>query len=235
MILNKNNSLGDWATQFSGASRIFIKHKLDFCCGGNKSLEEASSKYGLDPEVIIKEIIEASKAKPTLNWDKLPLQEVVDLIIENFHQKHREDLKILIPLAKRVERVHGSRSDAPTGVGNFLEELAMELESHMQKEEQILFPMIKSGNGAMAGAPIRVMMLEHENHGNNLEKLRKIAHDYQKPEDACSSWRTLYEGLEVLEREVMEHVSIENNILFPKALSSTDQPEEDTGCCGSCT
>jgi regulator of cell morphogenesis and NO signaling len=93
-----------------------------------------------------------------------------------------------------------------------------ELESHMQKEEHVLFPLILAGRGALAAAPIRVMEREHEDHGRNLERLRELAHDFAPPLDACGTWRALYLGLEELEREIMEHIHLENHVLFPRAL-----------------
>jgi regulator of cell morphogenesis and NO signaling len=94
------------------------------------------------------------------------------------------------------------------------------MESHMQKEEQILFPMIRAGRGRMALMPVQVMEQEHRDHGENLALMRKLASDFVAPEEACNTWRALYLGLAELESELMAHISLENHVLFPRALRS---------------
>lgn len=219
MHIDKNSTLGEWASSYAGASFVFVKNNLDFCCGGSVSLEVACEEKELNVETIISDVEVASKGKTNPNWNSMSLEEMIDEILESFHKKHRSDLEALIPLAKKVETVHSDREESPQGLAQFLENLLFELESHMQKEEQILFPMIKSGRGAMAHGPINVMMHEHVGHGENLTRLREFAKNYELPEGACGSWTTLYQGVETLEREIMEHIATENNLLFPKALN----------------
>jgi regulator of cell morphogenesis and NO signaling len=96
--------------------------------------------------------------------------------------------------------------------------LKAELLNHMAKEEQILFPMILRGQGAMAGGPISVMEQEHESAGAALRRLRELTDDYQVPAEACNTWRALWHGLEALEQSLHQHIHLENNILFPRAL-----------------
>jgi regulator of cell morphogenesis and NO signaling len=149
----------------------------------------------------------------------MSLNQLIDEILEKYHQKHRDDLKVLIPLAKKVESVHGDHKDVPKGLGDFLEHISHELENHMQKEEQILFPMIKKGQGPMAQGPIQVMMHEHVGHEESLVKMKAFAHNYILPDDACGSWTALYRGVETLEKELKEHIATENNILFPQSIN----------------
>lgn len=229
MELNENNTLGEWSSTFAGASRVFIRSNLDFCCGGSESLKDACQKNKLNFEEIIKAVKEASDGVDAPQWITMEPEEMVDQILERFHKKHREDLNSLIPLAKKVESVHAESEDCPKGLGDFLQHLLSDLESHMQKEEQMLFPMIKAGRGSAAQMPIQVMMHEHIGHGENLEKLKSVAREYKLPEGACGSWTALYEGVSNLDREIREHIATENNLLFKKVL----QPED--GCCGSCT
>lgn len=219
MSLNEKSTLGEWASTYAGASYVFVKNDLDFCCGGQQTLEESCREKGINSELIIDEVKRKSEGKNKPLWNEMPLDQMVDEILEVFHKKHREDLESLIPLAKKVESVHSDKEESPQGLGEFLEKLRFELESHMQKEEQILFPMIKSGQGTMAHGPINVMMHEHVEHGENLARLRELARNYELPEDACESWVALYQGVSTLEREIMEHIATENNLLFPKALN----------------
>ena len=219
MNIDKNNTLGEWALEYPGASTVFLKNDLDFCCGGSRTLESSCKEKNLNSDEIMLQVKELSKGKTAPEWKSMTLEQMIDEILESFHKKHREDLQVLIPLAKKVESVHSDHSESPQGLGAFLERLLFELESHMQKEEQILFPMIKSGKGAMATGPISVMMHEHVGHGENLGRLKELAKDYKLPEGACGSWTALYRGVSTLEREIREHIATENNLLFPKALN----------------
>ena len=149
----------------------------------------------------------------------MDLAKMIDEILENYHQKHRDDLEVLIPLSKKVEEVHADHAEVPAGLGEFLEKLSFELENHMQKEEQILFPMIKGGRGNMAQGPIQVMMHEHVDHEDNLGKMKALAKNYELPEGACGSWSALYKGVQTLEQEITKHIEIENEQLFPQALN----------------
>lgn len=141
--------------------------------------------------------------------------EIIAFIIDRYHNGHRRDLPGLIVLARKVESVHGNHPEAPNGLANFLDEMAESLEEHMQKEEQILFPMLKSGGHPMIGHPIAMMRAEHDDHTSHLDNLLALTNGLQPPEGACGSWRALYEGLGELSADLKEHIRIENEILFP--------------------
>lgn len=139
--------------------------------------------------------------------------DLVAYIVERFHKGHRCDLPGLMAFARRIENTH---ADAPKGLADFLDEIAESLEAHMQKEEQILFPLIQRGGHPMIGHPIAVMRHEHEDHGVNLDKLRALTNNFQPPANACGAWRIFYEGLAELAAELKEHIRVENEILFPR-------------------
>lgn len=222
MKLNKDNSLAEWVTTFPVASNIFQKYNLDFCCGGEQSLVDSCSSVQITPEVIIQEIEEAALvASHDTNWSELDTNEMITRILKDFHEKHREDLKMLIPLAQKVERVHHDKDMVPNGLSIFLQHLESELDSHMKKEEQVLFPMILSENFSMISAPIHRMIQEHHHHGQTLEELKIMANNYILPEGACSSWTTLIEGVKNLEFEIKKHIATENNILFPRVIKNS--------------
>ena len=142
--------------------------------------------------------------------------EIIAYILERFHTGHRRDLPGLIVLARKVESVHGNHPEAPKGLADFLDEVAESLEQHMQKEEQILFPMIQNGGHPMISHPIGMMRMEHDDHASNLANLLALTHGLKIPKDACGSWRALYEGLGELSSELKEHIRIENEVLFPR-------------------
>lgn len=204
-----------------GAARVFFRHRLNFCCGGRKSLAEAAAERGLDAQALAEEIEreDAAVGGQPIDWSARPLEEVIDHILERFHEGHRAELPRLLELARKCHRVHGEREDFPNELLAHLEHVAASLDEHMQKEEQVLFPMLRAGVGRQAAMPINVMMQEHDDHAANLQKTRTLCDDFRVPEDACSSWRALYAGLEDFEHEVMRHVHTENNVLFPRALA----------------
>ena len=215
------DSLAHLATTRAGASRVFHRHNLDFCCHGNISLADACQKKRLDADALIREVeAEERTADPVEPWDTRALPELVEHILAGFHEPHRRELPRLQAMAERVEKVHGDKPSCPRGLAALIAELATDLEQHMQKEEQILFPMIVSGQGRGAAAPIQVMETEHADAGAALVAIRELATDFQPPNDACGTWQALYLGLSEFERDLMQHVHLENYVLFPRALQS---------------
>ena len=214
-------TLADLAVATPSATRVFHRHGLDFCCGGRTPLAEACERGGLDAEAIARELTEAAEgqnAREETRWDHSSPGELIDHLLENFHEDHRAEVPRLIAMAKKVEDVHGEKPDCPTGLANHLEHMLVALEDHMQKEEQVLFPIVQEGRGALAQMPIRCMEAEHRDHGDNLARMKKLAHNYAPPAEACNTWRALYLGVEQLERDLMQHIHLENNVLFPAAL-----------------
>jgi regulator of cell morphogenesis and NO signaling len=219
--IHADQTVAELASTRSGASRVFHRHGLDFCCGGHVSLADACTPAGLDVDALIAEIqAEATKPGSFERWDEHPLPDVIDHILTRFHEPHREELPRLLAMARKVEDVHGAKPTCPKGLADHLQRMHAELEEHMQKEEQILFPMLRAGRGRMAAMPVGVMEEEHRDHGKNLERLRELTNGYTPPAEACGTWTALYLGLAEFEREIMEHIHTENNILFPRALRS---------------
>jgi regulator of cell morphogenesis and NO signaling len=214
-------TLADLAVTRAGASRVFHRHGLDFCCNGRISVADACRQAGLDTAALLAEVQAEEAGEPPLErWDEMPLDTVIEHVLARFHAGHRAEVPRLLEMARKVENVHAQKAACPVGLAAHLQRMAVELESHMQKEEQVLFPLIRAGRGRMAQMPVQVMEQEHRDHGANLAKLRRLATDYAPPEEACNTWRALYLGLAELEAELMEHISLENNLLFPRALRS---------------
>ncbi|AOY86706.1 iron-sulfur cluster repair di-iron protein [Marinobacter salinus] len=207
--------LGQIARDYPGATGILKKMKLDFCCGGATTLKQAAREKGLDAHRIASDI-EAHMSRRSGQPDPTDLstESLIEHILERYHDIHREELPELIRLAKRVERVHGSHLKCPSGLADLLTDVLAELENHMAKEEQILFPMITRGINGMAVAPVAVMREEHDNHGAYLEKIESITNDMTLPEAACNTWKALYLGLETFRDDLTQHIHLENNVLF---------------------
>lgn len=219
-MIDANQTLSHVATTQPASTLVFLRHRLDFCCGGGQKLGDACRAAGLDLEKVIAEIDAEGTARKPERWDTRPLPELLDFILTRYHEPLRSDLPALLEAARRVERVHAKKQSCPHGLAALLEQLDAEIRQHLAKEEQVLFPALRSGNGgANVHMPIRVMMQEHDDHGASLRRLRGLATDFKPPPEACATWRALYAGLEKLESELMEHIHLENNVLFPHALN----------------
>lgn len=212
-------SLGQLARRIPGATALFNRYQLDFCCAGNRSLRSALDAASLDAAPVLQALstLEA-RATPTTDtdWNLATDQALVEHILMRYHAIHREQLPELIRLARRVEQVHGERADCPHGLSDHLDAMAQALDSHMRKEEMVLFPLIGHGHGARAAMPIAAMRAEHDDHGAALSRLMALTHDITPPRDACTTWRALYTGLRSFRDDLMQHIHTENNILFER-------------------
>lgn len=221
-MIHSGATLADLASNWAGASRVFQRHDLDFCCQGSRTLADACRERRLPVDDLVAELRAELTPIPEIdNWRERPLVQLIAHIVDRFHAGHRQELPRLIAMAEKVERVYAGRPDCPVGLASHLRTLAPDLEQHMQKEEVVLFPMLIAGAGARASAPIRCLTDEHDDHGRALAKMRELAHGYVPPPHACGTWRALYLGLAEFERAVMEHVHLENHVLFARALRDT--------------
>jgi regulator of cell morphogenesis and NO signaling len=205
--------VADIAANLPGATKVFRKHKIDFCCGGQVPLSQAAATRG---DVLAD--IEAELTALETGTLEAPQEseQLIEHILERYHATHRAELPELIRLAARVEARHAENAAVPRGIHAALEELAGALDEHMQKEEQILFPLMRAGGHPMIHAPIGRMRSEHDEHGERLANLEHVAHHFELPEEACPTWRALYAGVQKLIDDVHEHVHLENNVLFPR-------------------
>lgn len=220
-LFNVATTVSRLATRFPAASRVFMRHQIDFCCGGNRSLESACVERGLVADTVLDEIRteEDRGSVGHIFWDERPLPELIQHIVERYHHPLREELPRLLFMARKVLSVHGEKDpERLSKLVALLEGLGMEMFDHLDKEEQTLFPMILSGQGAVASDLVEVMFEEHDNAAGALEILRQLADNFQAPKRACTTWRALWAGLAALDADTREHIHLENNILLPRAL-----------------
>ena len=222
MTIALDTHVGRIATEHPLATRVFHRHGIDFCCGGGKPLSEACSNQGIDASVVLSEIEKElnTATEPVERWDSAPLTDLIQHILVQFHEPLREELARIETMTGKVVAAHGSKDASLAELQVECNHLGAELLQHMGKEEQILFPMIQSGDGMMAQGPISVMQYEHDDAGAALARIRALANDYQVPEGACNTWRSLWAALEALEQSLKEHIHLENNILFPRTLQA---------------
>lgn len=214
--------LGRLARDIPGATRVFREHRLDFCCGGKKLLGEALRERGVSPQQVLPDLqrLVATTDEPN-DWDSIDNQTLINHILQRYHQQHREQLPELIRLASRVEEVHGERADCPHGLARLLQKMHLELQRHMLKEEQVLFPILQQPVTVPVRMPVAMMREEHDQHGEALAELERLTHDIQPPRGACNTWRALYSGLAQFRDDLINHIHLENNVLFPRAESDT--------------
>ncbi|MEZ5706404.1 MAG: iron-sulfur cluster repair protein YtfE [Burkholderiaceae bacterium] len=220
-------ALGQIAVELPGATAIFRRLKLDFCCGGQIPLAQACAQKQLDTATVLQEL--ARLDRPARQAVPQSPAEMIDHILERFHAVHREQLPELIRMARRVEAVHRDSPHVPQGLAAHLEAMEAELLDHMAKEEAVLFPALRQGAGSGVQMPIQMMRTEHTGHGQQLERLMALTQDATPPAGACNTWRALYAGIAQLSDDLINHIHTENNLLFPQFEAQTDQAVA-TGC-----
>lgn len=227
-------TVGAIAAEVPAAIGIFEKLGIDYCCGGGTPLAEACASAGVTIREFEAFLAAAAIAPDSgTDWTTRPLSDLQAYLVGRFHAHAREELDTIVMLTVKVVGVHGERHAELQTVAGLVDALREDMLPHMMKEEMILFPYVEqlesSGDAPQScfgtvGNPIRVMMMEHEGVGDLLRTLRSATSDYTVPEDACFSYRELYRRLEAFERETHEHIHLENNIHFPRAL------ELERGC-----
>ncbi len=227
-IHRADQALGQIAVQLPGATAVFRRLKLDFCCGGQISLRQAAQDKHLDLAALLAEL--AGLERGDMSPQSTDATTLIDHILERYHAVHREQLPELIRMARRVEAVHREHPDVPVGLAVLLEGIEAEMLDHMQKEENVLFPMLKSGGNPFVVQPIGMMRTEHIGHGQQLDRLNALTHDATPPQGACNTWQALYAGIAQLNDDLINHIHLENNVLFPQF----EQAEDCTSAC-ACT
>ncbi|MFB9948238.1 iron-sulfur cluster repair di-iron protein [Rhizobium puerariae] len=209
------------AAELPGAAELFRRHDISFCCGGNVPLAQAAEEAGLSLDNLIADLetLEASAGRNAPDETSA----LIAHILRRYHATHREELGWLIPLAQKVERVHGAHPSAPIGLSETLTRLRDELESHMLKEEQVLFPMMQRGGSPMIVHPITEMRHEHDDEAQHLQAIEHVTHGLALPQGACGSWTALYTGLRKFTDDLVVHMHLENAVLFPR-FEKTSQP-----------
>ncbi len=220
-----DSPLGEIAATLPSAIALFRQHHLDYCCGGARSLGDAARERGLDPDRLLEELQSLVRSPSDRDWTTAPTGEFIDHILATHHDYLKRVMPELRRTAAKVAQVHGENHPEVVSLLREIDPLFAELDAHLMKEEQILFPMLRGLAGEPGGAapahcgpegPMHVMEMEHESAGAALKRMRELTHDYALPEDACTSYRGLYAGLQELEADLHVHIHLENNILFPR-------------------
>lgn len=227
--ITESTLVADIAASIPSSVPVFQERGVDFCCGGKKPIGTVCEEQGLSFDEIVAAIdaSERVSAPGQRNWTHEPLRALVDHIVRTYHDPLRRELPRLTAIASKVLQVHGSKSIRLGRVEEIVEELSKELLSHMDTEELALFPAIcalEDGDSPALAVPgpIDSMERDHDRAGRLLAELRVLTDGYDVPEWSCSTFRTLYRELEGMETSMHEHVHLENNVLFPRALRLAD-------------
>jgi regulator of cell morphogenesis and NO signaling len=235
MILNSDRTVRDVVLELPQATRVFEKLKIDYCCGGDTPLGEACATAGIDVGNLEQLLDEARKAEvqgsSALDFQTATLSELIGYILEKHHVYTKTEMARLEPLTEKVIGAHGENHPELHQLGEVFQRVCADLKPHMFKEEQVLFPYILEMERASlqdrpapvppfgtVNNPVRMMMKEHDTVGELLRELRGLSSNYAVPPDGCISYQTLYQALEAFEQDLHEHIHLENNILFPRAI-----------------
>lgn len=239
MNVSENTKVKQVAMSNSNARKILEQAGVDYCCGGDKSLRDACTQSDASLDEIM-ERLQAAEEPPSgrdAQWTLAPLLELTRHIVNRHHSYVREAIRRIEPLLGKVRAKHGERHPEIANIEALFFETAEEMVAHMQKEEQVLFPYINAlalsaaENRAIERPffgtvrnPIRTMMKEHDSAGEQMREIRRETSEYKAPTDACPSFQALYRELGEFEADLHEHVHLENNVLFPRAIELEAAP-----------
>ncbi len=239
MTMASTKTVGEIAAETPNATREFEKLGIDYCCGGTRTLGEACADAKISVDEALARLAKAvATAGPGCgkDWQSQPLADLISHITGTHHVFVREECPRIEALAAKVVGVHSANHPELKSVQQVFSALSADLSVHLMKEEQVLFPYVaRMEESVVAGEPappamfgtitnpIRMMMQEHDSAGDALRSLRTITNDYAVPQDVCISYRTLYEALIGFEADLHQHIHLENNILFPRAVAMEDQ------------
>ena len=205
-------------------AQVFRSYGLDFCCGGKKSLEESCAKKDIALEQVLEDLQNLKQGNSENNYNEWDLDFLVDYIVNNHHKYIRNKLPEIDFYAEKVARVHGDQHPELLEVLQNFRILSEELTHHIREEEEGVFLEIKNlvragKSGSVKEAIIDALEDDHEKAGELMEAIESLTDGYNPPADACASYRVLFQNLEAFQNDLHKHVHLENNILFPKALS----------------
>lgn len=224
---NPHQSVGSIVVATPAAAGVFERLGLDYCCGGSRSLADACVRAGVETDVVLAEL-DAVVAAPAAerDWSKESATALIAHIEAVHHTFMRRELTAITPRMERVLTVHGANHPEArlARIAELWRTAAAELWPHLEKEEQILFPMIRALEAGRAPSmhcgvegPLAVMEMEHDQAGAAFAEIHALTGGYEVPAHACTTWRALWGGLEAFELDLHRHIHLENNVLHPKA------------------
>lgn len=220
MTLTEKSKVGEWVAENIQYAEVFDKNKIDFCCGGSKTLEDVCKSRGIESKTLITELNTIAPVINIVNPNALELPELTGYIEKEFHDEIRIQIPLIYSYIEKVCFAHGANHSELFVIKELLQEGFEDLLDHLDKEEQILFPLVRELGKKLTDdfilKPIAVMECEHDNEGERYNRIAELTNQYVVPDDGCNSYKYLYELLRKFEQRLHLHIHIENNILFPK-------------------
>jgi len=242
MSVDVQRTVAELALEKPQAARVFEGLGIDYCCDGGASLQAACEAAGLDATEVARQLEESGEetAAASVDWREKSLASLISHIVNKHHAYCRKECLRLEPLVAKVVAKHAERYPELERVQALFAALSKELNLHLNKEEAMLFPCVIRLEEAAAthsalpcspfGSvqnPVRVMIREHDNAGHLINGIRGLTARFTAPPDACHSFRALYQGLEAFATDLHQHVHLENNVLFPRAIALEESPGKD--------
>lgn len=232
MTTMETATIGEIVKNNYKTASVFEKFGLDFCCNGNRSIEDSCRELQIDPGEVMEALRKVqAEGDDGVNFDAWPLKDLVDYIVKRHHAYVEEKVPQLNAYLDKITRVHGNRHPELEEIRDIFNDVGGELTVHLKKEELMLFPFIKkleqaSLEGVQAQsplfksvkAPVDMMMDDHAEEGGKLMRIAELTNRYEVPADACNTFMVTYKLLDEFERDLHIHIHLENNILFPKAI-----------------
>ncbi|ALC15690.1 iron-sulfur cluster repair di-iron protein ScdA [Desulfuromonas soudanensis] len=227
-----NKTIGEFVAEDYRTATVFEGHGIDFCCGGQATLAEACQAKGVDSDALLKEMegVKSAPIEGSRNYGAWELPFLADYIVNTHHAYLNENTGQIAAYADKIAGVHGAHHPEVVEISAIFRKIAADLADHLREEEEVLFPAVKriemarkSGGAPEAGdvrvirASLEKLQKEHEEIGDAVHAIRRLARDYAIPADACNTFVLTYRKLEEFENDLHMHVHLENNILFPKA------------------
>jgi regulator of cell morphogenesis and NO signaling len=231
-------TIGELVAKDFRAATVFEKFGIDFCCKGNRTIEQACEKKEIDPEKVkamLKEVM-SSTNEGHVDFESWPLDLLADYIEKKHHRYVEERIPLLLQYLNKLCKVHGHANPELIEINSLFFECSQALAAHMKKEELVLFPfvrkMVKYHNEGRSmnephfktvKNPIMMMMSEHESEGDRFEKIAALSNNYTPPAHACNTYQVTYKLLDEFEKDLHKHIHLENNILFPRAVKAESE------------
>jgi len=221
-------TVADIVSIFPSASNLLLQYQIDFCCGGNQPLQAALEEQKVNPEAFLKELNDAyakeqTKHKSHLDWRQASSSVVIKHIIQTHHAYLKQELPVLSALVTKVMDRHGQKHPELVQLHRWFHQLKEELEEHVIKEEQVVFPLIQEYEQTASTSvsekleqEIIQLETEHQQTGDLLKQMRQVTQGYRLPERACRTYTLTYHKLKQLEADIYQHIHLENHILFPR-------------------
>ena len=231
--MKENQIIGELVARDYRTASVFKKYSIDFCCQGNRTIQEACEKKNIDTKKVLEDLVAMMEAKSesTTDYQSWPLDLLADYIEKKHHRYVQEKTLEIQPYLDKICKVHGERHPELLEIKEEFNASAGELAAHMKKEELILFPFIRKMTKAklentkvdaahfgIVKNPIQMMMNEHTVEGHRFMKIEELTNNYTPPQDACNTYRVSFALLKEFEQDLHLHIHLENNILFPKAI-----------------